>query len=103
MKFTDYLHNCLNGNYATQNRLEATEKTLLNCFRNLRAFSEATGKEHGVILRRQLLGRSAESLGTGLSVSDIIVGASGNAVDLKTKDVKLEHDYIGDCHTHPYQ
>jgi hypothetical protein len=95
-----YLYNCIkNDGYATQRKLFVSG-SLLTQFRELHNRSESEGIEYGVNLYRKLTTSSSLTLNTKDQI--LIGGNNGTTVDLKTKDVHNEHDYIGDCHTHPY-
>ena len=90
----EYLSDILvTHNTPTPLKLRVSSRALIDIFNQMISQSEREVKEYGLNLFWQL-----DSVMPG----DIIPGLGKTAVDMKTSTFKDHHEYIGDCHTHPY-
>ena len=96
MNLDEYVENCIKTETLPTATSVMVGKTLMTQFAAMRDDSEREVKERGVYLYWNSLSNSVEWRGT------VLVGAQ-SVVQLDTKNVSLHPEYIGDCHTHPYQ
>jgi FYVE zinc finger len=90
----DYVSDLIDVNSTpTPGRILVLSRALIDLFTALTAQSENRIIEHGA----NLFWRNDRIIPGG-----IITGQSKTAVDMDTKNMFRNHEYVGDCHTHPY-
>ncbi|MDX2038288.1 MAG: hypothetical protein SFX72_16685 [Isosphaeraceae bacterium] len=85
----------IDKDFPTPRKLEITSDGLVKTLRSLITRSEAEGIELGLNLYW-------DPTSSSIATSDEFRGIGPAAVDMHARDVHKDINYLGDCHTHPY-